>query len=766
MGAPLGHRCEWEVKIFSVPTMTNIENILKRNGVGELSPLPRRSYQADLAYSTIRDETGDVVSQERVMEIMNEHPQLLVEIQRLRDLMLLGKTDGLQHGTELERARLTTLMRQSAEVGARAPLTLHQFAQVMRPEFKFAPHQLLVANALTRVAHGEIKRLLVVAPPRSGMSDIVSRLFPAYCLYLNPFKKMALATYDLDYSKSMSNAARDIYKPVSEGKASLEESPRKWRTPEGGFLLASSVGGPLTGTGFELGIIDSPFRNPYSDSKAQERCHEWFDTAWMTHVLPEKDEPSGSLVVLETRTDANDLTGHILKNELKDPEGWHILHLSAIEEDDDGDALPEYPQSCTVERFARASGESLWEEKFPLTSLEVVQAEIGRAKFLTNYQQNPEAASRLADLASSKDGQVIAGDKDAVGGQGAPGADTISVPVATATDEAESHAGEETPNAGEGRVSEVRKSVSVPHPLQKLTREVDVMMDIVAERFLREYKGPGEVLLIEIPARMIHCVAQRLTVEGVTIYRRTAGLELIRVPDHWARAAQEVQGQIVAEPTGNTAKSSPAPQAFIAPSQPSDAVMSDGIIELPVDTRQEAPLAENLLAQATTKPGPMRVPSGLNSSFALHPSPPPLGPALRWSPTETEVAEENAEPIQIPLVLQEERLGELGKHFIAHIMFDYKKGQELFVAAPPMPEVESLLPLYIPRLSMQGIVSRLHESDGQLGLLFSDLPSEVLTQAQTVQLLAESKGASMNWALPAGFFGRSLEQLQQKGQLR
>jgi len=53
------------------------------------------------------------------------------------------------------------------------------FVRYVAPDYEFNWHHIELINALQRLADRDIKRLVVMMPPRHGKSKLVSQLFPS-----------------------------------------------------------------------------------------------------------------------------------------------------------------------------------------------------------------------------------------------------------------------------------------------------------------------------------------------------------------------------------------------------------------------------------------------------------------------------------------------------------------------------------------------------------------------------------------------------------
>lgn len=226
---------------------------------------------------------------------------------------------------------------------------------------------------------------MIFLPPRHSKSEMFSRLFSAYYLKKNPHHWVGLNSYAAELAHTLSNSARQNFVTCG-GELSPDTTAKKhWETTQGGGMWAAGVGGPITGKGFHLGIIDDPLKNS-EDAQSdviREKHKDWYKTTFLT-----REEPNAAIVVIMTRWHEDDLAGWLLSEESADEddatrENWHIVCLPAIAEE-----LPEFPSSCTVEDEWRDIGEPLCPERYPIEKLLKKKAK-GSREFDALYQQRP-----------------------------------------------------------------------------------------------------------------------------------------------------------------------------------------------------------------------------------------------------------------------------------------------------------------------------------------------------------------------------------------
>ena len=250
----------------------------------------------------------------------------------------------------------------------------------------------MLGDVLQRVADGELKRVMIFMPPRHGKSEETSRLFTAYFLKRYPHWWVGINSYSAELAFTLSRAARENFKAAGGRTKSDADAVKHWETTEGGGLWAAGVGGPITGKGFHLGIIDDPIKNAKEAASEviREAHKEWFSSTFYTREEPwGDDDPNGAVIVIQTRWHEDDLSGWLLSQEWEgdedEKERWHIVCLEAIKEE-----TPQaFPESCTVEPDWRETGEALCTERRPIEKLRKLAKRIGEYFFGALFQQRP-----------------------------------------------------------------------------------------------------------------------------------------------------------------------------------------------------------------------------------------------------------------------------------------------------------------------------------------------------------------------------------------
>lgn len=234
---------------------------------------------------------------------------------------------------------------------------------------------------------------MVFMPPQHGKSELVSRQLPAYILGKNPKAKVVVSSYSADLSSGFNRDTQRIiespeYKEVfpSTGlntKNIVTVSGQWLRNSEvfevvgeGGFLKSTGVGGALTGTAMDYGIVDDPVKDTIEAMSPtyQERNWNWFNDVFYSRIHNDT-----RLLITQTRWNVNDLSGKLLQQMEDDPtaERWTVICLPAVKINHDN---PEDP---------RGIGEPLWPSRHSLEKLMQVRARSIRT-YESLYQQDPQ----------------------------------------------------------------------------------------------------------------------------------------------------------------------------------------------------------------------------------------------------------------------------------------------------------------------------------------------------------------------------------------
>ncbi|MEE8598509.1 MAG: terminase family protein [Dehalococcoidales bacterium] len=287
------------------------------------------------------------------------------------DLHNLGASDqarleeALRHGWRLTPATLGQKITNGRWVGAR--------------------HLLYISTILaTEIARGDA-RIIMTMPARHGKSELISVNTPIWFLERWPGKFVMSISYGSELATDFSLKVRDTLQNedlhhllrtrIRQDKKRVD----RWLTPQGGGLTAAGIGGPLTGRGADLMLIDDYIKNA-EDSMSEgqlKKTWEWFKSTAYTRL-----EPGASLIILATRWNQRDLIGKCITD--MPHENWRVINLPALAEVNDP--------------LGREVGEALWPERYNRERLLRIKGALGSYWWSAMYQQRPKASMAGADL--------------------------------------------------------------------------------------------------------------------------------------------------------------------------------------------------------------------------------------------------------------------------------------------------------------------------------------------------------------------------------
>ena len=187
---------------------------------------------------------------------------------------------------------------------------------------------------------------------------------PAWYLGVWPDRRVMLAAYEATFARSWGRKARQVFVEAAcpvfgRGLSGDNSAADDWSTTAGGGMTTAGVGGPMTGRGANLLIIDDPVKNAEEALSQTTRNNHW---DWWQSTASTRLEPGGVVIGIMTRWHEDDIFGRLLKG------GGQIRRLTLPALAEHGDPLGRQP------------GEALWPERYPAAKLEQMRAEqIGRA---------------------------------------------------------------------------------------------------------------------------------------------------------------------------------------------------------------------------------------------------------------------------------------------------------------------------------------------------------------------------------------------------
>jgi hypothetical protein len=240
-----------------------------------------------------------------------------------------------------------------------------------------------IVGALERAISGQERRLILNAQPRIGKSFIVSAVLPAFVLGHDPSARIICVSYSEDLALALARDCRRLmdspwYRQIFSGTVLTKRAEGELVTDKGGYRLAVSTGGTLTGRGADFIIVDDPIKpeDAYSDLE-RNRVNGWYGNTLLSRL---DDKQRGVLIQVAQRLHPNDLSGF-----LEAGGGFTKLSLPAIA------SKTEHVPLRFDQYHLRRAGEVLHEEREGLAQLEALRHQMGEFNFAAQYQQQPQA---------------------------------------------------------------------------------------------------------------------------------------------------------------------------------------------------------------------------------------------------------------------------------------------------------------------------------------------------------------------------------------
>lgn len=269
-------------------------------------------------------------------------------------------------------------------------ISFREFVAKAKPDYRWFDYGERIHDRLMDVAEGRLRRLMIFAPPRHGKSELVSRLFSAYYQYRFPHRWVGLCSYGAELAYTLARSSRENYQRAGGvyGSARDADAVKHIQTGAHGGLWAAGVGGPITGKGFHLGLIDDPLKNSEEAKSVTIRTKhkEWWQGTFATRA-----EPNAAIVIIMTPWHEDDLANWLLRRETSGedthPERWHIIALDAIRDTSEKFFVP---PTCTLEPDPRQHGEALAPERYPLSELLRKRQTVGSYYWSAMFQARPK----------------------------------------------------------------------------------------------------------------------------------------------------------------------------------------------------------------------------------------------------------------------------------------------------------------------------------------------------------------------------------------
>jgi len=274
---------------------------------------------------------------------------------------------------------------------------LLEFTKMTFKNYSVNWHHKVMCQKLNDFIDGKINRLIIEVPPQCGKSELVSKRMVAQLLGKNPDLMIVNAGYNHTHISGFNIGVQRIieseeYRRIFQEttiKGKYQKCEGKWERNVDKFDVCGyrgsyktvGIGGSLTGSPMDIGIIDDPFKD-YEEARSENRREAVWN--WYTSVFRTRMHINTRVCIIMTRWHEDDIIGRIRSRVSKDGndgEDWEVLTLRGISELHD-----------KFEYDPRGVGEALWPEKFNLDFL-LKQKFLDEKNFSSLYQQHPSSAT-------------------------------------------------------------------------------------------------------------------------------------------------------------------------------------------------------------------------------------------------------------------------------------------------------------------------------------------------------------------------------------
>ena len=283
------------------------------------------------------------------------------------------------------------------------------FAEYMQPTFQATPFHRSYYRVLELFARGDIKKLIIQAPPQHGKSQGSSRFLPAYMLGLDPDLKMCICSYAATIAKDFNrdvqrlidcDAYRAIFPETVLNGSNVVTVANNYLRNSDVFEIVNHVGslrvvgrgGSLTSKTVDVMIYDDLYKDSQEANSPIIRETSW---DWFTKVAQSRLHNDSRQLVVFTRWHPDDIIGKIIESEevvfaqswsdLENvPAGaWVLVNFEAIK------------TGKPTEIDNRQPGQPLWDARHSLERLEGLK-KLDPMGFQCLYQGDPgNAAGKL-----------------------------------------------------------------------------------------------------------------------------------------------------------------------------------------------------------------------------------------------------------------------------------------------------------------------------------------------------------------------------------
>lgn len=285
---------------------------------------------------------------------------------------------------------------QEALLAREAQRSLRSFVEqawpILEPDAPFMSnwHIDLLAEYLEEVTAGKINRLVINLPPRCMKSLMVSVLWPVWEWIARPGERWIFTSYSDTLATKHSVDRRTVIQSSWYQRhwghrvqlASDQNVKGEFQNTRRGVMVATSVGGSITGKGGNRIVVDDPHNTTHAESDAQRvAARTYFSRTLSTRL---DDKKRGAIVVVMQRLHEEDLSALCLDS--------RFTHLCLPAEAETQTTIL-FPRSGRV--ATRDPGDPLWPDREGTVELAQQKRMLGSTAYAGQYQQHPAPAGGI-----------------------------------------------------------------------------------------------------------------------------------------------------------------------------------------------------------------------------------------------------------------------------------------------------------------------------------------------------------------------------------
>jgi hypothetical protein len=244
-----------------------------------------------------------------------------------------------------------------------------------------APYLDVLVALMESCAAGRTSRVIVNLPPGYMKSMLISIMYVAWRLGVDPTLKFVCISYCDDRANKHSASTRTLmqspqYRAIFPGTV-LDKKSEGWlTTTQGGYRYATAVGSDITGFRPTEIIVDDPIEPEAGSSElVKQKLRSWISSSVLTRF---EDNAKNVFILVMHRIAPDDLAGT-----LQDQSDYFVLSLPLVAEEEEtfrsrGDVI-----------MTRQPGELLHPGRMTPEQLERLKREISPHAFASQYQQRP-----------------------------------------------------------------------------------------------------------------------------------------------------------------------------------------------------------------------------------------------------------------------------------------------------------------------------------------------------------------------------------------